>query len=366
MSIDKINDLKLHNGAIAADLHAAAARVIDSGWYAMGPELQQFEQAFARYCGVAHCAGVANGTDALELVLKGAGVGPGDEVIIAANAGMYSGTAILAIGAVPVYADIEPDYLLLDVQSAEAAITAKTRAVIVTHLFGQLAPMEPFIALCRNKGLVLIEDCAQAHGAERDGKRAGSWGDAAAFSFFPTKNLGALGDGGAVVTRSDAIAERVKRLRQYGWSTKYTVIDSGARNSRLDELQAALLAVKLQHLDQWNERRRQIAQAYGQGITHPAIRKPVIAGKDHVGHLYVIRCEQRDLLKQYLHNHGIASDIHYPVLDYQQPAMQRCYPGVQLPVSEAACRTILTLPCYPELTLDEVAQVCDCINRWTP
>ena len=364
MSIDKINDLSLHNGAIADALHRAASRVIDSGWYAMGPEVTAFEKAFAVYCGTADAIGVANGTDAIELALRAVGVAQGDEVITVANAGFYSSTAIRAIGAVPVYVDILEKTLLIDPASAAAAITAKTKALVVTHLFGQLADMEPLCALAKKHGIALLEDCAQSHGATANGKRAGSFGDIAAFSFFPTKNLGALGDGGAVATSRVELAARVRSLRQYGWAAKYTVADSGARNSRLDEMQAALLSVKLPLLDGWNEMRRQIAKCYAEKIQHPAVRVPNIAGIDHVAHLYVIRCSQRDALKKHLQDHGIASDIHYPILDTQQPVTGGVFSDVALPVSEKVRNEILTLPCYPELTFEEVDTVANCINGW--
>jgi len=364
MAIDKINDLSLHNAAIAKPLHEAALRVIDSGWDAMGPEVAAFEKAFAQYCGAGHAIGVANGTEAIELALRAVGVTVGDEVITVANAGFYSSTAIRAIGATAVYVDIQEDTLLMDATAAEKAITHKTKAIIITHLFGQLAEMDVLQRVAKKHGIALVEDCAQSHGAQRAGKKAGSYGDIAAFSFFPTKNLGALGDGGAVVTGNADLAARVRSLRQYGWTTKYTVVDSGARNSRLDEMQAALLSVKLPLLDGWNAKRRTIAQRYAEKIQHEAVRLPVIAGEDHVAHLYIIRCTQRDALKKHLQANGIASDIHYPVLDYHQPAAVASYPHVSLPVSEKLCSEILTLPCYPELTLAEVDVIADCINHW--
>jgi dTDP-4-amino-4,6-dideoxygalactose transaminase len=292
------------------------------------------------------------------------GVVAGDEVITVANAGFYSSTAIRAIGAVPVYVDILDADLLMDPAAAAAAVSLKTKAIIITHLFGQLADMAPLQALAKAKGLALVEDCAQSHGAVRENKKAGSYGDIAAFSFFPTKNLGALGDGGAVVTSNMDLAARVRSLRQYGWTTKYTVADSGACNSRLDELQAALLSVKLPLLDSWNEKRRNIAVRYAEMITNAAIRVPAIHGNDNVAHLYVIRCQHRDALKKHLHDNGIATDVHYPILDCHQPVVGAAYAGVSLPVSEKARDEILTLPCYPELTLDEVDMIADCINRW--
>jgi aminotransferase EvaB len=366
MSINKINDLHLHNHSLADALRNAALRVVDSGWYALGPEVEQFEKQFATYCGTAHAIGVANGTDALELALRAVGVGVGDEVLNVANAGFYTSTAILAIGATPVYVDILNSTLLMDPHAAAAAISDKTRAIVVTHLFGQLTDMAPFIALAQQHKLPLVEDCAQSHGAEHNGQRAGSFGDIAAFSFFPTKNLGALGDGGAVTTSRDELATQVRRLRQYGWSSKYTVEITGARNSRLDELQAALLSVKLPHLDTWNRKRRDIAARYAAGIRHPQLRLPTIEHRDHVAHLYVVRSADRDSLRTHLQQQGIASDIHYPILDYQQPAVAARYAGVSLPVSERCMQEILTLPCYPELTMDEVDTVADCINRWHP
>lgn len=366
MPIGKINDLSLHNQSLAGELHAAARRVIDSGWYALGPEVAAFEKAFADYCGVTEAIGVGNGTDALEIALRAVGVVAGDEVMTAANAGFYASTAIQAIGAQPVYADISTTGFLLCAEDAEKRITNKTRAIVVTHLFGQLGEMEAFSALAKQHGIALIEDCAQSHGASRHGKRAGSWGDAAAFSFFPTKNLGALGDGGAVVTSDHDVAQKVRSLRQYGWASKYTVVDGGARNSRLDELQAALLSVKLPHLDHWNSKRRAVAMRYAEKISHPAIVKPVIADESHVAHLYVIRCHERNVLKQYLTANGIGCDIHYPLLDYQQPVLaDKNDPVFALPASEKAVKEILTLPCYPELTLDEVDQIANCINRWS-
>lgn len=364
MSINKINDLSLHNHAIAAQLHEAARRVIDSGWYAMGPEVTAFEEAFAQYCGTSHSIGVANGTDAIELALRAVGVSAGDEVITVANAGFYSSTAIRAIGATAVYVDILDTTLLMDPAAAAAAITPKTKAIIITHIFGQLAEMTPLQELARKNGVALVEDCAQSHGAVRDNKKAGSYGDIAAFSFFPTKNLGALGDGGAVATSSTELAARVRSLRQYGWTTKYTVADSGACNSRLDELQAALLSVKLPLLDGWNEKRRNIAARYAEKIKHSKVSTPAIHGKDNVAHLYVIRCAQRDALKKHLHDNGIATDIHYPILDCHQPVVGATCKGVSLPVSEEARDKILTLPCYPELTFDEVDVIANCINRW--
>lgn len=364
MSAGKINDLNRHNQPLQAALKAAAERVLVSGWFVLGPEVNAFEQEFSAYCGAGHCVSVANGTDALELALRALGVEAGDEVITAANAGMYSTTAILAIGAVPVYVDINDDCLTLAPGAVSAAVTSRTRVVIATHLYGRMADMPTLRTLADRHGIALLEDCAQSHGAILQGRRAGAWGDAAAFSFYPTKNLGALGDGGAVVTTDAAVAERVRQLRQYGWQQKYTVGYSGGRNSRLDELQAALLRVKLPHLDAWNAARRKIAAVYADGIQRADMRLPTSLETDYVAHLYVVRTSNRDGLRQHLANQGIASEVHYPVLDYQQPILRDRHRSFSLPVSEKVTTEILTIPCYPELPMSDVQYICDAVNGW--
>ena len=240
MQLGTINDLRAHTAPLAEALIAAMQRVVSSGWFALGPEVHAFEEEFAAYCGARHCVGVASGTDALELLLRALEVGPQDEVVTASNAGMYSTAAILAVGATPVYADVDPATLTLSPQAVDPHITPRTKVMIATHLFGRMADVIGLRALAEKHGVALVEDCAQCHGASQNGKRAGWWGDGAAFSFYPTKNLGALGDAGAVVTSDVALARRVRNLRQYGWHDKYIVSDRGGRNSRLDELQAAL------------------------------------------------------------------------------------------------------------------------------
>ncbi len=367
MTYRKINDLLLHNQVIASELEEALKRVLHSGWFALGPEVEGFEQNFASYCGTQYCKGVANGTDALEIGLRALGVEPGSEVITVANAGMYSSTAILAIGAKPVYADIEPDSFVMDAAHAESLIGPDTAALVVTHLFGRMADMPAFCALAEKHGIPLLEDCAQAHGASLAGhesKKAGSWGDVAAFSFYPTKNLGAIGDGGAIVTSSSEIHERIVRLRQYGWESKYRVVDRGGCNSRLDELQAAVLNVKLQHLDSWTQQRQQIGQTYSETINHVHVKTPeAVAG--HVYHLYVLKSEHRDALQAHLKAHEIATDIHYPLLDYQQPVFAgEAISKQQLTNSEANVAQILTVPCYPELDDAGLQTVVAAINSW--
>lgn len=338
------------------DLSGAVNAVIDSHWYVLGNHVKQFEAAFAEYVGVAECISVANGSDALELALKGVGVQAGDKVICVANAGFYSSTAIHAVGAVPLYADIDPDTLTLCPKSLASLLADDPKAIIVTHLYGLLADMTAILEVAERAGVPVIEDCAQAHGARRNGKSAGASGTVACFSFYPTKNLGALGDGGAVATSDEGVAARIRQLRQYGWSAKYTVAMPGGRNSRLDEIQAAILSVKLPHLDAWNAERRRIALRYSEAFADLPIRLPASKGSDYVAHLYVVRTSQRSELVHYLQDRAIASDIHYPIPDHKQPAYPvtlRC----SLEHTEQACNEVLSLPCFPGLADDEVNRV---------
>lgn len=342
------------------DLGAAVQRVLDRHWYVMGAELQAFEAAFAAYCGVAHAVGVANGTDALELALRAVGVQAGDRVFTVANAGFYSSTAIHAIGARPVYLDVDEATLTLAPAALAQALAApgpKPAAVVVTHLYGQLADMPVLVPLCQAAGVPLVEDVAQAHGAMRAGRRAGAWGQAACFSFYPTKNLGALGDGGAVLTPDAALDQRLRGLRQYGWSQKYTVALPGGRNSRLDELQAAVLRAKLPWLDAHNAARRQIAARYQSAFADLPLRGPASLGEDQVAHLFVLRTPRRDALRDFLRMRGVATEVHYPVPDHRQPAHPAPECLGPLPVTEAACATALTLPCFPGLEDAEVDRV---------
>lgn len=351
-------DVPLFCAAAAAqglDLPAVLREVVESQRYVLGPCVQAFEKAFAAYVGVPHAIGVANGTDALTIALRGLGLGPGQRVLTVANAGFYSSTAIRAIGAEPVYADVDATTLNLSPAAlAEALAGPPLGAVVVTHLYGQLADMPAIAALCRAAGVPLIEDCAQAHGARRDGRLAGAWGDVGCFSFYPTKNLGALGDGGALVTADAVLAERMRALRQYGWGAKYEVVMGGGSNSRLDELQAAVLSAKLPLLDAANARRRAIAARYGEAFAHLPLQAPRAEAEDYVAHLYVVRSAQRDALRAHLTAQGIASDVHYPIADHLQPVQASACAGALLPVTESACAQVLTLPCFPGLT-DELA-----------
>lgn len=374
-----MNDLVALHAPLSDALTAAVRRVLDSGWYILGREVAAFEEAFAAYCGGGAggdgdgdgadsdgaggagmlAVGVGNGTDAIELALAGVGAGRGSRVALAANAGGYGTTAVLALGAEPVYVDVDEDTATLD----PALLDRETfDAVLVTHLYGRLADMPALRAVADRHGAKVVEDCAQAHGAALGpgGRRAGAWGDAAAFSFYPTKNLGALGDAGAVVTADPGVAERVRRLRQYGWDRKYHQVDGPARNSRMDELQAAVLGVKLPYLDGWNARRVAVAARYAATVRHPKLTLPDVVAPSHAGHLYVLRTTDRDALSAHLRAHGVPHDVHYPVPDHRQPVHGDRFAALDLPVTERLCAEVLSLPCHPGLDpaqLDRVAAV---------
>lgn len=360
-----INDLRRHTSLIRPAVEQAISRVIDSGWFVLGPEVKAFEAEFADYCGVTHCVSLANGTDALELAMRSLGIGIANTVLTVANAGMYSTIAIQKTGATPVYADVVPSSLLVDVADLVGILDQQqVDAVIVTHLYGLLVDVPEVVHLAHSHGIPVIEDCAQAHGAMLYGRKAGSFGDVGCFSFYPTKNLGALGDGGAIVTSRADIAEKVGQLRQYGWGSKYHADIGGGCNSRLDEIQAAVLRVILPMLDQWNGRRREIAARYTMGIVNPAVITPSIHAEEYVAHLYVIRTARRDSLKQYLQEAGIPSDIHYPVPDFAQASCCHLFEGIVKKVTSRVCSEVLTLPCFPEMSDDETDMVINCINSW--
>lgn len=361
-----VNALDRHILPIANQLQAAAQNVISSGYYVLGPNVKAFESEFAAWCGVASCVSVANGTEALELGLRSIGVDASKSVAVVGNAAMYGTTAVLACGAEPVFVDIEPATFNMDPKSLDAILSLRSvDVVIVTHLYGKLANMAAFMELAERHGFLIFEDCAQAHGARDDhGRKAGSFGKAASFSFYPTKNLGALGDGGAVVTNDAATAESLRKLRQYGWTSKYRNELRGGRNSRLDEIQAAFLRVMLPLLDGWNQRRREIANRYSREIQHHNIVVPPPSGEDFVAHLYVVRTDHQQSLQDHLAGSGVGSEIHYPVPDYRQPLFGGLFANVELPITENSCETVVTLPCFPELTDDEVTLVIKACNTW--
>lgn len=348
-----------------AEIDAAIATVLERGRYVLGDETRAFEAEFAAYVGVAHGVGVASGTDALALALRACGVGHGDEVITVAHTAVATVAGIEQARAAPVLVDILADRYTLDPQALARAITPRTRAVIPVHLYGAPADMEPILSLARQHGLRVIEDCAQAHGAIYRGRRVGAFGDAAAFSFYPTKNLGALGDGGLVATSDAGVAERVRLLREYGWGERYVSTIRGG-NSRLDELQAAILRVKLRHLDADNGRRRALAAIYADRLPGNLIRPVRTTDSEHVHHLYVIRHPERDHLAAHLHARDIGTGIHYPVPVHLQPAY-RGQPGITaaLPESERAAREVLSLPMYPELDAGQVRLVADAVHAFS-
>ncbi|MEP6656413.1 MAG: DegT/DnrJ/EryC1/StrS family aminotransferase [Betaproteobacteria bacterium] len=359
-----LNDLRRTTAALADSRRAAFNRVLERGSFVLGPEVHGFEREFAAYCGVAHCVTVANGSDALELALRALGVEAGDEVVTVANAAMYSTLAIINCGATPVYADVEESTLTMSPSSLASVLSARTRTVVVTHLYGRLADMPALRRVTQSRDLPLVEDCAQAHGARSSAGRAGSLGDAGCFSFYPTKNLAALGDGGAITTHDRALRDRLRALRQYGWDRKYHVVIGGGRNSRLDEVQAALLRTHLPHLDFQNARRRAIAVAYAERIRHPGIQPLPAGGEESVAHLAVVRSAQRDALRVHLERNDVGTDIHYPIPDHRQPVMADQGRRISLPVTERACAEVLSLPCFPALEDAELDHVITACNTW--
>jgi dTDP-4-amino-4,6-dideoxygalactose transaminase len=366
-------DLKSINYKYQQELKEACSRVIDSGWYIMGNELAAFEQEFAMYCGTKHAIGVANGLDALILTLRAwkelGKISSGDEVIVQANTYIASVLAITENDLVPVLVEPHPVTYNLDPTAVQAVITPRTKAILPVHLYGQLAPMPELMAIAKQHNLLVLEDCAQAHGAEINGKRAGNWGDAAGFSFYPGKNLGALGDAGAITTNNDELAQILKALRNYGSHQKYQNHYQGV-NSRLDEIQAAMLRVKLRYLEAETIRRQQIAAMYCEGINNDAMVLPLDSTtfsiqdyKQHVWHLFVVRSEQREALQQHLAGKGIQTLIHYPIPPHKQLAYQQ-YADMQLPLTEKIHQQVLSIPLDPTMSDATVKQVIAAINEF--
>jgi dTDP-3-amino-3,4,6-trideoxy-alpha-D-glucose transaminase len=354
-------DLAADYRALKQAIDRAVARVLAGGWYILGQEVAAFEAEFAAYCGVGHAVGVASGTDALLLALRALAIGPGDEVITVSHTAVATVTAVTLSGATPVLVDVEPAYYTLDPAAIVAAISPRTKALIPVHLYGQPANLDEILAIARQYGLFVVEDCAQAHGALYHGRRVGSFGHLAAFSFYPTKNLGAMGDGGAVVTTDGALAERLRWLRQYGWQERYISAHAGY-NSRLDELQAAVLRVKLAHLDAANEARRALAGAYWQQLADlPLVLPEERPLTNHVYHLFVIQTAAREALQARLAAQGIGTAVHYPVPIHRQPAYAHL--PARLPVTERLAERILSLPLAPHLTMEALAHVCRAIKE---
>jgi dTDP-4-amino-4,6-dideoxygalactose transaminase len=358
-------DLRRQYVAMRQEIDDAVLRVFERAWFILGEEGESFEREFAGYLDVKRAVGVGSGTEAIHLALRAVGVEAGDEVITVANTCVPTVSGIWAAGAVPVLVDVKEESFTLDPDKLEAVITPKTKAILPVHLYGQAADLDSIIEIARMHNLKVIEDAAQAHGATYKNRKLGAIADAAAFSFYPSKNLGANGDGGAVTTNDEGIAERVMRLRNYGQAERYYHKTKGT-NSRLDELQAAILRAKLTRLDEWNERRREIAKFYDEEITNSLIQKPsqVEYGR-HNYHLYVVRCERRDELQKFLNQKGITTLIHYPIPIH----LQEAYGDLNkregdYPVAELIAKRILSLPIFPELTYDEARYLVDCINSF--
>lgn len=363
-------DLKRINDLHKEDISAAINQVLESGRYLLGDALREFEHAYAQYIGTKHCVGCGNGLEALSLIWKAyletGRLKKGDEVIVPANTFVATILSISACGLVPILVEPDPLTFQLDERLLDRAITRRTRALALVHLYGRCAYTEAIGETCRKHGLLLIEDNAQAHGCQFQGRRTGSLGNAAAHSFYPGKNLGALGDAGAVTTNDDELANAVRAIRNYGSSQKYVFPHKGM-NSRMDELQAKILSVKLRYLDAENERRKAIARQYGQWIHNPLVRLPYTSAPeaDNVYHIYPLRSHYRDLLQSHLLDNHIGTLIHYPI----PPHRQACFPewhSLQLPITEAIHAEELSLPCHPALSHDEVEKVIQCVNNFRP
>ncbi len=346
------------------DINLAIQRVLDSGWYILGEELVRFEKKFAQFNTVNHAVGVGSGTEALHIALRALNIGQGDEVITTAHTAVATASAIGLAGARPIFVDIEPGFFTINPDLIEGAITPKTKAIIPVHIYGQSCNMDAIMKIANKNNLKVIEDCAQAHGAEYNGKRVGSIGNVGCFSFYPTKNLGAIGDGGALVTNDDKLAERIKLLREYGWKERY--ISSGEGwNSRLDELQSAILYIKLKYLDEDNSQRNKLAKIYYDLLKFSPLELPKIrSNSSHVFHLFVIKTEQRNRLRDYLQKNGVSTTIQYPVPVHKQKYFQKMCSKKPLPLTEEVAKNILSLPMFPELSDSDIHFTIDCIKNY--
>lgn len=365
MKVPFVSFAPMHS-EIRTELDDAYSRVIDKNYFIHGEECTLFEEEFAEFCGAKYCVGVANGLDALFLILKAMGISSGDEVIVPSNTYIATALAVSNTGALPVFVEPDINTYNIDVNCIEQKITSRTKAIIAVHLQGRAADMDEINRIAQKHNLRVIEDAAQAHGARYKGKRVGSIGDAAGFSFYPGKNLGALGDGGCVTTNDKEIADRVRSLGNYGSDYKYHHIYKGV-NSRLDELQAAFLNVKLDKLDYWNEERRKIAEKYFAGITNPLVKLPLKSDDifEHIYHVFVIRCKERDKLEEYLNSKGIGTVKHYPIPMHRQLAYKDLGIGEgELPIAEEISRTVLSLPMYYGMTDEEIQYVVKNINEF--
>jgi len=360
-------DLRAAYHELKPELDAASRRVMESGWYILGEEIEAFEREFARYCGAKHCVAVGNGLDALILILRGHGIGSGDEVVVPANTYIASWLAVSYVGATLLPVEPNPETGNIDPDKIEGALTPRTKAIMAVHLYGQPAEMHRIAALGRRHGLRVLEDAAQAHGASFQDRHSGNLGDGAGFSFYPTKNLGAKGDAGALVTNSEEIAARLKELRNYGTRSRYEHVEVGF-NSRLDEVQAAILSVRLDRLQRFNMRRQEIARKYFKEIGNSRVgllSKP-ITPDHHVYHLFVIHCPERDRLADFLRKEGIETLVHYPIPAHHQKCCQQLRQDPHgLSNAESHARQCLSIPCHPQLGDDDVARVIAAINQFS-
>lgn len=359
-------DLKKIHEPIQNELDRAYREVMDRQWFIGGEADHTFEQKFAAYCGAKACVGTGNGLDAIRLILLAYGIGAGDEVIVPANTFIATVLAITYVGATPVFVDADSKTYTIDLSAVEEKITHRTKAIIVVHLYGRAVDVEPIRALSKKYGIKIIEDAAQAHGASVRGEKVGKLGDAAAFSFYPGKNLGALGDAGAVVTDDEELAAKVRAYGNYGSYQKYCHVYKGC-NSRLDELQAAFLTVKLPYLDKWNEERRKIAESYAAGIVNEKVTLPQMPAdpQEHVFHIYAVLVKEREKFVEHLRSSGIMTNIHYPTPIMEQEAYQEWKGQAEhYPVTRRICAEEVSLPLYPGMTEDEIKRVISCVNEF--
>jgi len=360
-------DLRRQYQSLKSEIDSAITSVLESGQFILGENVREFEKAFARYIGTKHAVGVASGTDALRLVLKALGIHKGDEVITVSFTFTSSVDCIVHNGATPVFVDIDPEIYTLNISQIKRMINERTKAIIPVHLYGHPVDMDPLLRIAEQYGLYVIEDAAQAHGAEYKCKKVGSLGHAACFSFYPSKNLGAYGDAGLIVTNDAELAEKLRMLREYGQKKKYMHEFIGF-NSRLDEIQAGVLRVKLRYLDEWNEQRRKNAKIYNEFLSETKLEDKMTLPTEksyakHVYHLYVIRTKDRDRLKNWLENKGVATGIHYPIPVHMQRAYSP-FKKANLPITEIVAREVLSLPMFPELTYNEIDYICNTISEF--
>ena len=354
----------LSNVTDVEKLTEIASSVLNSSQHILGQNVTDFERVFANYIGVKECIGVANGSDALVIALRALGVNRNDEVATVANAGFYTCAALNQIGAQPIFIDIDLDSQLIDPKDFKSKVlTNKIKFLVVTHLYGQVAPIKELLDICIENGIRVLEDCAQAHGAQVDGKKVGSFGDISTFSFYPTKNLGAVGDGGAVLTNNIELAEKVRKIRQYGWGKKYEVEIENGVNSRLDELQAAFLLEKLENLDTWNKQRISIAEQYTKAFTGAKV-KVLSNTLEGVAHLFVVLSDNRKELIDYLAKHKIQSAIHYPIADHKQKIYENRFKDIKLPITEDSVGKILSLPIYPGMKQEDINHVITAVTSF--